>query len=361
MGVAIGIDFGTTVSKIAYRHDGITTAIKNKMCASEFTPSVVGINEHINEIKFGKTAESFTSGVISGIKRILGEQKKLKLGNREFSIEEIAGMFLKYLKEYGEDYLNDEINEAVITVQAGISEEAKNSLLTASQLAGFKEIKLLKEPVAAILASGIDIEASEKKVLVYDFGGGTFNAGIVNTVKKQIQLTAFNSIKDTGGSLFDLRLVDYLKENLINQYGTIEIDETLEHKLYTAAKKAKEQLSNPELTNTKIQFVAIVNSKVILFELFLSREKLNQLIEDLVDETILCTDSLLKSSGTDKSEISRVMLVGGSSRLPIVKEKVAAYFGAQPYQEVDPDLAVCYGAAIQAGMIKSAADSIYWI
>lgn len=361
MGTSIGIDLGTTSSKIAYLQNGKTFAIKNKMFGTEFTPSIVGLNEFIHELKIGKLAENLTTGVISEIKRKMGEKTKVKLGDKEYSPEEISAMILKYLKEYGEDYLNDEISEVVISVPPDFTAEARNATETAAELAGLKVSKIIQEPIAAALAFGFEKANTNNKVLVYDLGGGTFNVSVINFTKNKINLVAFEGLKYLGGTNFDQRLVNFIKEHLKEEFGLTEIDTALEHRLKVAAIKAKESLSLLSSTNIKIPFIGIVNNRVINFNLDLSREKFDMLIEDLVDETIVCMDTVLKSGQLSKSEINKVILVGGSTRMPIIKEKVTNYFGFSPSAEIEPDLAVSFGAAIQAGMLKGTASSISWI
>ena len=361
MGIIAGIDLGTTTSEIAYLKDGEPCAIKNKMCGSEFTPSIVGINENIKELKVGRRAECYPPGIVGGIKRIMGETIKVKMGEKEYSPEEITSMILKYIKEYAEDYLNDELKNVIIAVPPGFSAEAKKATDAAAESAGLRVIKLLDEPLAAALAFGINKKDAGKKILVFDLGGRTFNVSIVGLENKSINLFANEGSQYLGGINFDQRIIECINEHLSTEYRFNDINDDLEYKILIAAKKAKEDLSASASTVIEIPFIGIVNNKIINFKMELHREKFNQITIDLVDQTITGIDLVLQSAGLDKSEIHKVLLVGGSTRIPRIKEKVEEYFGFPPSAEVEPDLAVSFGAALYGGMITGDGDSIRWI
>lgn len=361
MSAIIGIDIGTTTAEIAYLQNGKPHAIINKMYGTEITPSIVGINENVGELKVGKSAESYPMGIVGGIKRVIGETLKIKMGTREYSPVEIAAMVFKYLKDYGEDYLDDEIKEVVIAVPISFSSKAISAAGQAAELAGLKVLKIIQEPIAAAFAFELDINAANKQILVYDLGGRTLSISIVNPVKHTMRLQQHYSNQYLGGTYFDYRIIEYMKKHLRDVYRMDDIDEKLEYKLIAAAKKAKEQLSFETSVSIKIPFIGIVDNKVINFELDLTREKFEELTGDLADQTISQIDSLLHSAGLEKSEIYKVLLVGGSTRMPVIREKIAAYFGFPPSTGVEPDLAVSFGAAIKAGMIKGISGSIEWM
>lgn len=360
MGAVIGIDFGTSVSKIAYMREGKPYPVKNKMSASELTPSVVGININVNELKVGKSAEKLPSGAISDIKRKMGEQTKVKLGETEYSPEEIASMIFRHLKEYGEDYLGDDINEAVISVPVYFNDAAVEATRRGAEMAGLEVLKIIQEPVAAALACGHGKEFYDKNILVYDFGGGTFSVSVVKFTEQEVLVIETEEVKYLGGAIFDQRLIRLIKEHFRDEYNLTEIDENLELKIKEEARKAKEIFSTGEIENTAVSFIAIAEGRLINFKLILTKEKLELLTEDLIIETILVMDSLFEKGKIRKEDVDWVVLAGGSTRMSSIKERVASYFGFSPMPDVEPDLAVCYGAAILAGIIKDG-GKIEWI
>lgn len=361
MSAIIGIDIGATTSEIAYLDNGKPRPIKNKMFGTEITPSIVGLNENVGEMKVGKMAENYPSGIVGGIQRFMGESIEIKLGTREYSPVEIGAMTLKYLKDYGEDYLDDDIKEVVIAVPVSFSGEAIKAVEQSAELAGLKILKTTQEPIAAALAFELDINAADKNILVFDFGGRTLSVSMITPVKHSIELVDHYCNQYLGGICFDARIIEYMKQHLRDTYMMDNIDENLEYKLITAAKKAKEQLSCSESVNINIPFIGIVNNKIVNFELDLTREKFEELTEDLVEKAIACVECLLQSTGLEKTDIYKVLLVGGSTRMPAIKDRITNYFGFTPSDDVEPDLAVSFGAAIKAGMIKGISGSIQWM
>lgn len=360
MGAIIGIDFGTTTSKMAHLQEGKPQPVINKKSASELTPSLVGLNENVNELKVGKTAERLSSSVISEIKRRMGEARVLKLGDNEYQPEEIAAMIFKHLKEYGEDYLDDEIKDVVVSVPVYFNEAAVLATQRAAELAGLNVLRIIQEPVAAAIAFGYGKDYLNKNILVYDFGGGTFNVSIVNFTKEGASIIESTEVNYLGGAIFDQRLIRLIKEHLRDEFGVDSADDNLELKIREEAKKTKELFSKGEIENVVVSFIAIYEGKLINFKMILTKEKLELLTEDLVNETIITMDSLFEKGKVSKEEIDWVILAGGSTRMPFIKDKVTSYFGIPPMSDVEPDLAVSFGAAMLAGIIKAGGD-IAWI
>ena len=361
MGAVIGIDFGTTSSKIAYMQNGIVMPVINKAFATEITPSVVGINPHMQELKVGPMAERLTASAISDIKRRMGEPGKIKLGERDYSPEEVASFIFKYLKTYGEDYLDDRIEEAVIAVPSYFGAAARTAVQNAAEMAGIKVLKIIKEPVAIALSFSYGKNFFNRSLFVYDFGGGNFNASVVRFEKNSIDLLAFEEIKYLGGEIYDQRIIRFIKEYLIDQHGIDTFDDTLEQKIKSEAKKAKEALSAVEGNEISIKFPVLYNQKLINVNIQLAKATLDSITEDLINETISAMDWIFKSGRVAKESIEGVIMAGGASQTPAVKNMLTEYFGFPPYTGVEPELAVSFGAAIQAGIIKGAANSVLWI
>jgi len=361
MSAIIGIDFGTTSSKIAYLRNGQPFTVKNKMYATEITPSIVGMNENVHELKVGNSAEKLSGSTISDIKRKMGEASTVRLGDKDYSPEEIASMIFKYLKDYGEDYLTDEIKDAVISVPAFYNERAKQATIKAAEMAGLEVLRIIPEPVAAALAYGYDKEWINRNILVYDFGGGTFSVSVISFLKTSVTLVAFEEVKYLGGEIFDQRLIRFLKEHLREVHGLEELNDEIELKLKNEARKAKEALSVADAECAKISFILIANNKIINVKLDITQEMLGSLTEDLINETFMVMESLFSSGKIAKKEINEIVLAGGSTRMPVIHQRIKEYFGMLPLTNIDPELAVSFGSAIVAGYIKGDVSSVTWI
>jgi molecular chaperone DnaK len=331
------------------------------MYATDITPSLVGLNEHVHELKVGNSAEKLSGSTISDIKRKLGEASTVRLGEKDYSPEEIASMIFKYLKDYGEDYLTDEIKDAVISVPAFYNERAKQATINAAEMAGLQVLRIIPEPVAAALAYGYDKDWRNRNILVYDLGGGTFSISVVCFLKSSVNLIAFEEVKYLGGEIFDQRIIRFLKEHLSDVHGLEELNDEIELKLRNEARKAKESLSNVDVECAKINFIVIANNKIVTVKVDITREMLSQLTDDLINETFMVMDSFFNSGKVSKSEINDIVLAGGTTRMPVIHERIKEYFGIPPLTDVDPELAVSFGSAIVAGYIKGDFSSVSWI
>lgn len=360
MAAVIGIDLGTTTSEICAFRNGKPEVIKNLKVRGEklITPSVVGLNPKSKQLIVGAEAEGLNENVIIEIKRKMGERTKVRLGDNEFSPEEISSMILKYLKDYAEESLHEKIAEVVITVPANFPIEARKATEIAAELAGLKVLRIIQEPTAAALAFGFDKEADQSKVLVYDLGGGTFDVSIVEIFNGVVDVIAHDGNRHLGGADFDQVLVNYVIEYLEKEKRLLDIDSKTKHRIKLECKRVKEELTYSAVVNLNIPFIGVVRNEPVNLDIDISRAKFEDLTFHLVDRTMNCIESALKSGKLNKSQIDKVILVGGATRMPIIKKRVKEFFGFEPNTGIEPDLAVSMGAAIQAGIIKGASDTI---
>lgn len=360
MSTPIGIDLGTTTSIISAYKDGKPIPIKNRMTGKEITQSIISVDKKTNHITVGEEADGQyeDDNVVKEIKRCMGDRKQITLNGKIYSPEDISSMIIKYLKEYAEEYLNEAITEVVITVPANFPIEAKKATEIAAQLAGLNVLRIIQEPTAAALAYGYDKESSDEKILVYDLGGGTFDVSIIELVEGVVDVVAHDGDRHLGGADFDKKVIDYVLDYLKSEYELKIDDKSILHRIKNECKKFKEQLSFKPIVNLNIPFIGIKDNQPINLNIDLSQYKFNELCSDLVSRTIAAVESCLKSAKMKPTDISKVILVGGSTRMPIIKEKVEEYFGFAPTTNIEPDLAVSMGAAIQAGIIKGESDTI---
>lgn len=360
MGAIIGIDLGTTTSEIAVYKDKKPVLIENDR-GSRITPSVVAISQATRQLLVGEDADSLQGvGVVREIKRKMGTGEKVTLGDRDSSPEEISSLILRFLKSYAETRIGEEIVDAVITVPANFSIEARKATEIAAELAGLKPLRIIQEPTAAALAYGANAGGdAEEIILVYDLGGGTFDVSIVEVFDQNIDVKAHDGDRSLGGKDFDERLVAHVQEYLINEHK-IDCSNDIQQmdKLKRAAKETKEILSFNPKTTLSIPFFAVKDNQPFNLELSISRATFDTLTEDLQKRTITLTESALKKAKCKKADIKKVLLVGGSTRMPWVKTALKDFFGFEPSDEVEPDYAVAMGACIQASIIKGETDSI---
>ena len=356
MSKIIGIDLGTTNSCVAVMEGGKPTVIANAE-GDRTTPSVVAYTKD-GERLVGKVAKrqaivNHENTVIS-IKREMGTNYKAKLNGKEYSPQEISAMILSKLKEDAESYLGEKVTQAVITVPAYFNDSQRQATKDAGRIAGLDVLRIINEPTAAALAYGLDKgENKNQKILVYDLGGGTFDVSILEIGDNVFEVLSTNGNTRLGGDDFDNRIIDFLVEEFKNNNGGMDLskDKLAMQRLKEAAEKAKIDLSAIPKTTISLPFITADANGPKHLEVELTRAKFDALTEDLVKETIDCVTKALKDANLSIGQIDKVILVGGSTRIPAVVEAVKNYTGKEPYKGVNPDECVAIGAAIQAGVL----------
>ena len=356
MSKIIGIDLGTTNSCVAVMEGGKPTVIANAE-GDRTTPSVVAYTKD-GERLVGKVAKrqaivNHENTVIS-IKREMGTNYKAKLNGKEYSPQEISAMILSKLKEDAESYLGEKVTEAVITVPAYFNDSQRQATKDAGRIAGLDVKRIINEPTAAALAYGLDKgENKNQKILVYDLGGGTFDVSILEIGDNVFEVLSTNGNTRLGGDDFDNRIIDFLVEEFKNNNGGMDLskDKLAMQRLKEAAEKAKIDLSATPKTTISLPFITADANGPKHLEVELTRAKFDALTEDLVKETIDCVTKALKDANLSIGQIDKVILVGGSTRIPAVVEAVKSYTGKEPYKGINPDECVAIGAAIQAGVL----------
>ena len=356
MSKIIGIDLGTTNSCVAVMEGGKPTVIANAE-GDRTTPSVVAYTKD-GERLVGKVAKrqaivNHENTVIS-IKREMGTNYKAKLNGKEYSPQEISAMILSKLKEDAESYLGEKVTQAVITVPAYFNDSQRQATKDAGRIAGLDVQRIINEPTAAALAYGLDKgENKNQKILVYDLGGGTFDVSILEIGDNVFEVLSTNGNTRLGGDDFDNRIIDFLVEEFKNNNGGMDLskDKLAMQRLKEAAEKAKIDLSATPKTTISLPFITADANGPKHLEVELTRAKFDALTEDLVKETIDCVTKALKDANLTIGQIDKVILVGGSTRIPAVVEAVKSYTGKEPYKGINPDECVAIGAAIQAGVL----------
>ncbi len=356
MSKIIGIDLGTTNSCVAVMEGGKPTVIANAE-GDRTTPSVVAYTKD-GERLVGKVAKrqaivNHENTVIS-IKREMGTNYKAKLNGKEYSPQEISAMILSKLKEDAESYLGEKVTQAVITVPAYFNDSQRQATKDAGRIAGLDVLRIINEPTAAALAYGLDKgENKNQKILVYDLGGGTFDVSILEIGDNVFEVLSTNGNTRLGGDDFDNRIIDFLVEEFKNNNGGMDLskDKLAMQRLKEAAEKAKIDLSATPKTTISLPFITADANGPKHLEVELTRAKFDALTEDLVKETIDCVTKALKDANLSIGQIDKVILVGGSTRIPAVVEAVKSYTGKEPYKGINPDECVAIGAAIQAGVL----------
>ena len=353
MGKIIGIDLGTTNSCVAVMEGGQPVVIVNSDGART-TPSVVGFAKN-GERLIGETAkrQAITNpdNTISSIKRHMGENYKVNIEGKAYSPQEISAMVLQKLKADAESYLGETVSEAVITVPAYFNDAQRQATKDAGRIAGLDVKRIINEPTSAALAYGLDNE-SEQKIMVYDLGGGTFDVSIIEIGGGVIEVLSTNGNTHLGGDDFDQRIIDYLVAEFKKAEGMdLSKDKMAMQRLKEAAEKAKKELSTVTTTNINLPFITMNQDGPKHLDVTLSRAKFDELTTDLVDSTMGPVRQALSDAGLSASEIDKVLLVGGSTRIPAVQEAVKKYTGKEPFKGINPDECVAVGAAIQGGKL----------
>ena len=355
MGKIIGIDLGTTNSCVAVMEGGEATVIPNKEGART-TPSVVGFAKD-GERLVGQVAKrqavSNASRTISSIKRHMGSDYKVNIDGKAYSPQEISAMILSKLKEDAESYLGEKVTQAVITVPAYFSDSQRQATKDAGKIAGLEVLRIINEPTAAALAYGLDKDANQKgqKVLIYDLGGGTFDVSILEIEDGVFEVLATNGDTMLGGDDFDKRIMDYIIKDFKEKEGIELSDAMTMQRIKEAAEKAKIELSGVTKTNINLPFITMGAEGPKNIDLDLTRAKFDALTSDLVAKTIVPLKKALADAKLTMNDISKVILVGGSTRIPAVVQAVKEVTGKEPFKGINPDECVALGAAIQGGVL----------
>ena len=356
MSKIIGIDLGTTNSCVAVMEGGKPTVIANAE-GDRTTPSVVAYTKD-GERLVGKVAKRQAivnhDNTIISIKREMGTNYKAKLAGKEYTPQEISAMVLSKLKADAESYLGEKVTQAVITVPAYFNDSQRQATKDAGKIAGLEVLRIINEPTAAALAYGLDKgENKNQKILVYDLGGGTFDVSILEIGDNVFEVLSTNGNTRLGGDDFDNRIIDFLVEEFKKANGGMDLsqDKLAMQRLKEAAEKAKIDLSATPMTTVSLPFITADANGPKHLEVELSRAKFDALTEDLVKETTACCGKALADAKLTNSQIDKVVLVGGSTRIPAVVEAVKAYTGKEPFKGINPDECVAVGAAIQAGVL----------
>lgn len=353
MSKVIGIDLGTTNSVVAVMEGGKPTVITNTE-GSRLTPSVVGFSK-TGERLVGELAKrqaiSNPENTVSSIKRHMGENYTVKIEGKDYTPQEISAMILQKLKEDAESYLGEKVTQAVITVPAYFSDSQRQATKDAGKIAGLDVLRIINEPTAAALAYGLD-KGGDGKILVFDLGGGTFDVSILELGDGVFEVKATNGNTHLGGDDFDNTVMNWMVSEFKGQSGIdLSQDKLAEQRLKDAAEKAKIELSTVLSTNINLPFITADATGPKHLDLTLTRAKFNELTANLVQDTMGPTRQAIKDSGLSIDEIDKIILVGGSSRIPAVQEAIKHILGKEPDKGINPDECVAIGAAIQAGVL----------
>ena len=359
MSKIIGIDLGTTNSCVAVMEGGKPTVIANTE-GSRTTPSVVAFTK-TGERLVGEPAkrQAVTNAekTISSIKREMGTDYRVNIDGKKYSPQEISAMILQKLKKDAEGYLGEPVTEAVITVPAYFNDAQRQATKDAGKIAGLDVKRIINEPTAAALAYGLDNE-NEQKIMVYDLGGGTFDVSIIEIGDGVIEVLATNGDTRLGGDDFDNKITQYMLSEFKRTEGVdLSGDKMAMQRLREAAEKAKKELSSATTTNINLPFITATAEGPKHFDMNLTRAKFDELTHDLVERTVIPVQNALKDAGLEMNEISKVLLVGGSTRIPAVQDKVRQLTGKEPNKSLNPDECVAIGASVQGGKLAGDAGA----
>lgn len=353
MGTVIGIDLGTTNSCVAVIEGDTPTVITNKE-GYRTTPSVVAFTKSKERIvgdAAKRQAAVNSDRTIFSIKRHMGTDYRRKIDGKYYTPQEISAFILMKLKEDAEDFLGQPVTDAVVTVPAYFTDAQRQATKDAGKIAGLNILRIINEPTSAALAYGLD-NGMAQKVLVYDLGGGTFDVSVIDIGDNVIEVLATSGDNHLGGDDFDERIVNYLVEQFkISDGINLSKDVSAMQRLREEAEKAKKELSSSVTTNINLPFIAMSKDGPHHIDITLSRQTFNELTADLVDRTITPVENVLHDAGLSKTDINMVLLVGGSTRIPAVADKVRQLMGKEPSRNLNPDECVALGAAVQGGKL----------
>ncbi len=361
MGKVIGIDLGTTNSCVAVLEGGDPTVITNAE-GNRTTPSVVGFAKN-GERLVGETAKrqavTNPDRTISSIKRHMGEDYKVKIDGKEYTPQDISAMILTKLKNDAESYLGEKVTEAVITVPAYFTDSQKQATKDAGKIAGLDVKRIINEPTAAALAYGLDKEEGHHKILVYDLGGGTFDVSVLELGDGVFEVLATSGNNKLGGDDFDNALLNYMADEFAKENGVdLRADQMALQRLKEAAEKAKKELSSSTTTNVNLPFITVNENGPLHLNMDITRAKFDQLTSHLVEATIEPMKKAMADAGVTTADLAKIILVGGSTRIPAVQETVKKIAGKEPFKGVNPDECVAIGASIQAGVLTGEVNDV---
>ena len=360
MGKIIGIDLGTTNSCVAVMEGGEPTVITNPEGART-TPSVVAFTK-TGERLVGQVAkrQAITNPdrTIASIKRDMGTDRKVAIDDKQYSPQEVSAMILQKLKSDAESYLGETVSQAVITVPAYFSDAQRQATKDAGKIAGLEVLRIINEPTAAALAYGLDKD-NDQKIMVYDLGGGTFDVSILEIGDGVFEVLATSGNNRLGGDDFDDKLMNYLADEFQKENGIdLRQDKMALQRLKEAAEKAKIELSGVMSTNVNLPFITADATGPKHLDITITRAQFDSLTADLVEKTMEPTRNALRDAGLSANEIDKVLLVGGSSRIPAVQDAVQKFIGKEPHKGINPDECVAIGASIQAGVLSGDVDDL---
>ncbi len=359
MSKIIGIDLGTTNSCVSVLEGGEAHVIPNPE-GGRTTPSVVAFKNGERIVGDAAKRQALTNpNTVSSIKRLMGTSKKVELEGKKYTPEEISAMILSYLKDYAEQYLGEKVTKAVITVPAYFNDSQRQATKNAGKIAGLEVERIINEPTAAALAYGLDKQENAHTVLVYDLGGGTFDVSVMELGDGVFEVKSTAGNNKLGGDDFDNRIMDWLidefkKENKVD----LSKDKMAMQRLKEVAEKAKKDLSGMTTTQISAPFISQSEDGPLHLDVTLTRAKFEDLIRDLVESTLGPVRQALKDAKIKKDEINKVLLVGGSTRIPMVQELIKKELGQEPSREVNPDEVVAMGASIQGGVLTGEVNDI---
>ncbi len=355
MGKVIGIDLGTTNSCVAVMEGGEAVVIPNTE-GNRTTPSVVGLNNS-GERLVGQVAkrQAITNphNTVASVKRHMGTDYKAHMGDKEYTPQEISAMILQKLKSDAEAYLGETVTQAVITVPAYFSDSQRQATKDAGKIAGLDVLRIINEPTAAALAYGVDKESEDQKILVLDLGGGTFDVSLMEIGDGIFEVLATSGNNRLGGDDFDKKVIDWAVDNFKKDTGIdLSADKTAMQRLKEAAEKAKMELSTVTTSNLNLPFISMdANGQPQHMDLTLTRAKFDELTADLVEKTMSPSRQAMSDAGISAGDIDKVILVGGSTRMPSIQEAIKKLTNKEPYKGINPDESVAIGAAIQGGVL----------
>ena len=361
MSKVIGIDLGTTNSCVAVLEGGEPTVIANAEGART-TPSVVAFTKN-GERLVGETAkrQAITNPdrTIASIKRHMGENYHVEIDGKQYTPQDISAMILAKLKADAESYLGEKVTEAVITVPAYFSDAQKQATKDAGKIAGLDVKRIINEPTAASLAYGLDKAEGSHKILVYDLGGGTFDVSILELGDGVFEVLATNGDTHLGGDDFDNKVMDFLADSFQKEHGVdLRQDNMALQRLKEAAEKAKKELSSAQTTKINLPFITVTADGPLHLDMDLTRARFDQLTSDLVDRSIEPMNKAMRDAGVTPADLDKVILVGGSTRIPAVQAAVQRVTGKEPFKGINPDECVAVGASIQAGVLTGEVNDV---
>ena len=349
----IGIDLGTTNSEVAVIREGVPFVIPDA-AGNRILPSFVGLSPN-EEMLVGESARNqyvaAPERTIKSIKRKMGNDERVNLGEDSYTPQEISAFILKRLKAIAEESLGESVEQAVITVPAYFSDKQRQATKDAGEIAGLEVVRIINEPTAAALAYGLD-RGEDQYLVVYDLGGGTFDVSVIEINSGVVEVRSTHGNTQLGGDDFDAALVDYIAEEFKRQHSVdLREDQRALARVTRAAERAKITLSNAPFAEIREEFIATAGRKPIHLEMEIERSRFESLINDMLDSTIECVRQALKDASLSAGEINEALMVGGSTRIPLVSDKITDTINVQPRLEIDPELCVAMGASVQAGII----------